>query len=394
MFAVLMNALDGSKQNPRTLSNFRLVSRYCRAASEPVFYRHLPLYDRSEDESANSLIHSIVQRILDPDDQLRKYVRRLDIGPFNKEGSSLPQVLDSNLIVRILRTLTNMQDFGWNVCSKMPAAILTTLHDCWPSSHLHVRQPYRYERELDKDLLASPQLISLEMQVYVNLLAQPRVSDWPILTELLIRHRSLRSFRPHSTYVEMWTSGAPGPLHIVPGTKLLALEDFTVPRKIDNEPEESRINMLISAISWSSLRRLELGYGSPGHALVKELTGRVPQLKCLSFHLIYGPTREQAEQHSNIWVAFFKSIDSLEEISVINDLYKIYDPLWLAILQLHAKTLRKLNVKGWISDDIVDVIVKEGSTLEEFSLPILDRYAIEYKQPFVTMEKLVSKNLR
>lgn len=356
-----------------------------------MFYRHLPLYDRNEDESANNLIHSIVQRILDPDDQVRKYVRRLDIGPFNKDGPNLPQVLDSHIIVRILHSFTNMQDFGWNVCSKMPAAILTTLHERWPSSYIHVRQPYRYERELDKNLLASPQLISLQMQVYVNI--SIGVSDWPILMELLIRHGSLRSFRPHTEYVDGWTSGAPGPLHMVPGIKILALEDFDVPAKKGIEPEEMHIDNYMSAISWSSLRRLDLGYGETGNPIFKELIGRVPQLKCLSFRLILDHDRGLLEQQHDIMVAFFKSIDSLEEISIVNDVYWHYIPLWLAILQSHAKTLRKLNVKRYISDAIVDVIAKEGSALEDFSLPICDRYATEHRLPFSTMENLVSKIL-
>ena len=211
-----------------------------------------------------------------------------------------------------------------------------------------------------------------------------------------MRHRSLRSFRPRTTYVSDWTSGAPGPFCIVPGTKILALEDYNVPIRIGNEPEALRASMIMSAISWPSLRRLDVQYESIASPLIKELTGRVPQLKCISFRLLYGYGQEQYDLQYNTWVAFFKSIDSLEEISVINNDHNrgADDPLWFAILRLHGKMLRKVNVKGWITDGIVDVIVRKGSALENLSLPILDRWGKENEWPYIMMENLVSESLR
>jgi hypothetical protein len=353
----------------KTLFNFRLCSKYFKDSSDALFYRHLSLHDKTCGEGQTVFINTIIKRILDPNDRLRYYVRSLKIGPFH-DDEHLPQVFhDIPDMEQLLGSFSNLQDFYWNVCSKIPLQILATLHQQWPRCHLHVKQPRRYEAELDEAMISSPLLVSLETPVFMNGTNYPYISDWPALTELLTRHGSLKTFRPHFYHVRGWTSGGPGPLHfhLGPSTKLPVLEDFTIP--IEYDADQRHVTVLLQAMSCASLRRLTFIYTQA--FLIKGLTGQIPQLKSLVMTFQYSENMKgRLGAKAATWIEFFKSIDSLEELSVGFPDSLEGRGVWPAIFPSHGPSLRKVRLIEPFTEGQIDIMIAQAPAIEELSFEL------------------------
>jgi hypothetical protein len=326
----------------------------------------------------NAYTLSLIPRILDPNDRLRRYIRRLEIGPFSSydpyEEDGLPPLLTSETIIQILHALTNLKDFGWNVCAYMPSDILTTLHQEWPRCRLHVKQLHRCKSRLDEDLIGSPQLVSLEMQLHQSVSAQK--SDWPVLTKLLTRHKCLKVFRPYvltSDWFKNYNKDlAPGPLQfqLEPDTRLPDFEDFTIPTQY--HADQLHVDLLLRKMPWSSLRRLELGIWPD--FLLQSITGSIPQLKSLS--VLFRGTNMYPTAHSTAneatCMTFINSIHSLEEVSIYNSDYDAAQTLLLAVFSSQKKTLQRVKVDGpgWLPDDVIGIILREAPDIKQLSIPV------------------------
>jgi hypothetical protein len=311
-----------------------------------------------------------VKNLLNPNHRIRFHVRRFEVGPYVTHN--LPRHFDTGTVVQILYSLTNLQDFGWNVRSKMPDEILQTLHKKWPHCRIHVNQQARgatlnqRSAELDTELLSSPQLVSLELELWESVWNRKPLplSEWTFLTELLIRNKSLKVFRLCSRNAHNFESGSPevSQLHLEPpaDAKFPSLEDFGIP--IGFQADQIQVSLLLPAMPWSSLRRLDVGHG-PGF-LLQAITGLVPQLKSLSVALVDGSDMTRLTNQETL-IAFIRSISSLEEVSVVDFDAELSQSVWLAILHSHGKTLRIANRYGKISDSEAEVMVTKAPHLEQ-----------------------------
>jgi len=210
--------------------------------------------------------------------------------------------------------------------------------------------------------------MSLEMPFFLDESSQPVSSEWPVLTELLTCHKSLKLFRPFTIIAHELTFGCPGPVQFDLGsdTKLPAFEDFTIP--FNYQADQMHVSLLLRAMSWSSLRRLELGSG-PGF-LIQAITGHVPQLKSLVVNLLLSDYRQEIYSTIATLIPFIKSIDYLEEVSVKNSAYEDCMAVWLAIFTSQGSTLRKVKVDSHLTIEMIDIMATKTTGLEKVTISL------------------------
>jgi hypothetical protein len=119
------------------------------------------------------------------------------------------------------------------------------------------------------------------MNIFGSRGVSPSIINWSILTDLITRYRSLKILRLHSLDISgvVLRIGEPLQFHLQPDTELPGLEELAIPNHY--EADQPHVARWIHAMCWSSMRRLDLGFGPPGF-LTKALTGLVPQIKSLS----------------------------------------------------------------------------------------------------------------
>ncbi|KAF2667865.1 hypothetical protein BT63DRAFT_415385 [Microthyrium microscopicum] len=308
-----------------SLNNFRLCSSHWRAASDAVFYRELALRNQitwDEDiEDGNAHIARILQRLFDPDDRIRFHVRHLQIGPF--EGGKWPRVLRPNDVLQVLQALSNLTDFQWHCGYNMPSAILQTVHDKWPHCRIHIKQDYRLEKALDLDLLSSPQLVTLVIPLWEVSGLEPYQSEWPAITKLVKRQKSLKSFQPFVGHI---LNKRPVPVCEYPSVG----------------PGSRRRLHLVPDISWSFLNHLGVGVWSG--PLFRAITGLVPQLRSLTLNCTH--IRYHGED-GDAFEPFLRSVNFLETISLSSsDRWSVESALTALFETGHGSYLRDFTLDG------------------------------------------------
>jgi hypothetical protein len=213
---------------------------------------------------------------------------------------------------------------------------------------------------LDQELLGSPQLVSLDMTIIRDSSwSFPPLTEYPILTDLITRHKSLKKLvlRHKEAAKPRFGTAGPSQLHIQPDTRLPDkrlpdkrlpdLEELAIPWPY--EADQLHVSRLMHAMDWSSLRRLDLAF-SPGF-LIKAITGLVPQLQSLSVSL-FGARRPLNTYFvdENTMVAFMRSIDAPEEFSLENGNSTLAETIWPIALDAYGRSLRKLAVE-WRGSD-------------------------------------------
>jgi hypothetical protein len=337
---------------------------------DPVLFRHLTFHDDTKDSEDH--ITSIVHRLLEPNDRLRYYVRRFDIGPFQK--NIIPSNLTPSIIIQALNSFKNLRDFSWNVGCRMPPEVLTTFHQRWPQCCLHIKQSSRSDTTLDQDLIASQQLVTLEMPVLVDTAAYPSQNEWKALTKLVANHKSLKVFRPSTQYSGSLTYGCATLIQfqLDSDIKLPTLEDFRIPNSYHAYQRHAR--QLLEAMSWSSLRILDIGF-APTY-ITETLIGQVPQLKSLSVMIAFQRHNGNSFEYGNysVFIDFLESIQALEELS-LKSLFNTYltKAEWPIIFRAHQNTLKKAKVGEIISADVYSgehLLIPEVAGLEHVTLTL------------------------
>jgi hypothetical protein len=238
-----------------------------------------------------------------------------------------------------------LKDFSWNVDYKMPSKILQNIHQQWPKCCLHVKQARRFDFTLDRDLIASQQLVTLEMPVLVDKPREPSGSEWNFLTRSVAGNKSLKVFRPSTQYTKSQRCSHDTPIQFQLGlvSKLPTLEEFRIPNAYYADRQHA--SQLVNVMSWSSLRTLDIGF-APAY-LTEALIGEVPQLKSLSVTLSFQLRDAELVECGkyNVFIEFLRSIEALEELSLKALLnINISNTEWLAIFEVHQNTLKKAKV--------------------------------------------------
>ena len=127
-----------------------------------MLFRSLAIHDRTAIGQSQS--SKLVERLKDSNGTIREYVRRLKIGPFKDEDKFEFEI--SPVLEDILRSINNIQALTWNInCAPLPA-MLNLFHRLHPSAHLHLILQNRKFKPLSQSLLSSPQLYTLDTEIY------------------------------------------------------------------------------------------------------------------------------------------------------------------------------------------------------------------------------------
>lgn len=261
----------------------------------------------------------------------------------------------------------------------MPITVLDKLHATWPDLELSVcvldRQNSKTiaDRKMDIKLLSSPLLHTLIYNVYEqgHSAEQPSRSEWPKLTEALVKGASIRvlhleSQQDGTSYRGNQVLDGSEPeklarLDITPEAHLPPLEELTLSYQryyggSNYLWDVQHCNILRDSMDWSRLRKLDFGSDNPS-AFFSIFTGLMPSLKALRFGAMEGsiePAKSFIDSLTNVesldiaraqigintlWPAIMRHKDTLEEIILGPTYGSYYDPRPIELSRL--KTITK-----------------------------------------------------
>ncbi|KAG4436705.1 hypothetical protein IFR05_007819 [Cadophora sp. M221] len=310
----------------------------------------------------------LISRILDPADTFSTYLKEINIEDWTAEQDG------DEVLCKILNRLEGLESLGWNSTSPIPKNVLSLVHSRFSNARLYVSNTSRglategsYDMSMDLDLLASPQLYSLE---YTVLCQSPttNISEFPVITQILLQSSKLRVLRLacvsdsrfqfedyQSKYATFGTDGTgPFNLSLKAGDKFPPLDQlaFISPTDVSSTDDFSPHLYCLSrdhclfmkdSIDLSKLRTLDLGRNS-SHVFFAELAGCVPNLKSLSFSILNPSISHQSPGYiQSVTTEFLEPLSDLQELHIHNQSMQYYPKLW-PIIQRHASTLQKLSM--------------------------------------------------
>ncbi|KAF7446911.1 hypothetical protein A1F99_083580 [Pyrenophora tritici-repentis] len=335
-------------------SNFRLVSRTCRNRSEYLLFRNITIDDRTAVSQSQST--KILEKLKDSNGVTGEYIRHLKIGPFKDEDRFEIEI--SPMLVGILKNAHSLQDLTWSMnCAPLPV-MLDSFHEWHPSAHLHMILRNRKFNPLSRDILSSPQLYTLDTEVYrimpddtersLSELSLIKNSIAPSLQVLRLSSRGVHAY-PQRAQFEGWEiiKHSTFNFDFQPGDRFPALLELALE---DDEfiLSEENCDLWARATSWERLERLDLYRGAPRHFFAS-LTNRSTNLKYLRFY-INSPTSNRTwdlhplETGLLVLAKFFASTASLHTLDFgVQDLDVLARTLRVILQNLHG-SLRNLTI--------------------------------------------------
>ena len=101
VFRLILDLLERSD-----IDTFRLISRACSYACEPIVFRNVTIHDRTS--MAYAINEDICDRLGNSKDALSHHVRPLQIGPLTKEDHCPSE----RVLVKALNSMQSLQDFS------------------------------------------------------------------------------------------------------------------------------------------------------------------------------------------------------------------------------------------------------------------------------------------
>jgi len=219
-----------------------------------------------------------------------------------------------------------------------------------------------FDMSMDVDLLASPQLYSLEYTVLCESPATNR-SEFPVLTRILLLSKNFRILRLGCSsdsrykvqdyqhlYTGFRTDGV-GSLNMClkSGDKFPSLEKlvFMPPgNRYWNQVYHLTRDHCIAlneCIDWTKMKVVDLGQ-TASHIFFAELAGHIPNLKFLDFTILnFNVWHQNPSYVQSMTVESMESLANLEEFHMSNQSMQYFPRFW-PIIQRHAATLRRLSM--------------------------------------------------
>ena len=236
------------------------------------------------------------ERLRNSNGKDREYVRHLKIGPIKNKEWFQYEIMP--VLGKVLRSIDNLSDLTWHTnCAPSPA-ILYSFHELHPSAYLHLILRDRKFKPLARDLLAIPQLYTLDTEIYRTL---PESTDHSLSELSFIKNNLASSTRvlrlstrgihayPQRAQFEGWgsVSNSMYNLNFQPGDRSPALSELALEHDEFFLTEEN-CSLWARATSREQLQRRDLNKGAPRYFLAS-LTNRASNLKYLRFY-INSPT--------------------------------------------------------------------------------------------------------
>jgi len=311
MFTILLcrvlepndNHFQLHQEDRSALKTLRLVSRACQRESEFLFFRSIALHDKGG--LAKTISSDVMKRLQNDKDVIIEHVRHLRVGPIADEEWFYLLVIPS--LVDILKSVKNLHSLIWEAHLSPGPNVLAFFQETHPDAQLQVICRHRRLIPMDRDLLSSSQLHTLNVTVYGNSNftvysnsgdAASGHHEFGILKDCLIRGNSIKVLHiamdstpqldPFSSRGLCRFKSWNGVVHGLnnfdwqKGDRFPALEELKFDYINDRHFHFSLGNcfMWVRCMDWSKLQRLELDRGAP-RPLFLALTRRVPSLKYL-----------------------------------------------------------------------------------------------------------------
>ncbi|KAF2808060.1 uncharacterized protein BDZ99DRAFT_72176 [Mytilinidion resinicola] len=287
---------------PLSIGQLRLVSRRCRHLADSFFFRSIRLYDQDLPPNLNAVNGHIIRRLLDSEDVLSRYVWHFRLDRFFP-GTELSTLDSPAVLEQIVSNLNSPRTFHLSGAYGMSENTAILIQEKWPQCRLFItndiygtaggRNPPGIFTVVEHHLAV--QLYYLDytashrrplgaadgVSEYRNMYRQ----DFLRLTKLLMRLKNLKVLKVAEMCLPSRSSGAPISmnLQLQLGERLPPLEELYFGRGMLEFNQEFCVQ-LRESIDKTTLRRLDLGRRCPHHVL-KELKGRLPNLKSLRFAL-------------------------------------------------------------------------------------------------------------
>ncbi|KAF2468291.1 uncharacterized protein BDR25DRAFT_316403 [Lindgomyces ingoldianus] len=389
---VIKLMLEELNQSDREgFKKFRLVSKTCRRESEFLFFRTVALHDKTP--SAKDASFAVMRRLADNQDSIVHLVWDLRVGPIGDEQWFYFEIHPA--LQDMIGNCTNIQSFTWLTHHGTGAGYghysagrdpLTLFHKTQPSARLDVVYRDRQYTPIDRALLSSPQLHTLDINAYYDSSDSFGRSELQILKKCLVEGNSVkvlrlgfdgvwlpRKYSEHDPRVRFqdWEGVTTGKLnfHWQRGDRFPALEELKI-QYPHYQFTPDHCNMWARVMDWSKLRKLDLNRGSPRH-LFAALKDQLPNLKYLKFG-IWGPNPgnstwdlQPLDTGLPILSAFIVSITALNELRFKSFAYEDFMAALSIILEHQGAHLKRLDIScraygmnAWKVEQYMEVLGK------------------------------------
>ncbi|XP_014551474.1 hypothetical protein COCVIDRAFT_112878 [Bipolaris victoriae FI3] len=367
------------QDDAKTLYALRSMSRACRYECDALLFRTCKLQDHvcrhasdiqfeeeygdpgrmhQEDFRLRRATEGLVQCLLDGESPIAPHVQHLQIGTLQQD------VFDSIIapvLGKVLTRLINLQSLSWDTNIPVPEPVLDVFHTTHATARLHVTNCLRERKPLDRLLLSSPQLHSLQMNVYFDLVGVCPVirgsSELQILKRCLMQGNSIKVLHLALENVDKYLYGSAvsglgiqdwenGLLnfHWQVGDRFPALEEWGWSGSTHYVYSEQQLDMWRRCMDWTQLRVLDFG----DHPLTSmlpfpSLTGHVPRLNSLA---VFISAQKQDDMHEPtrtipIFEEFLCSVLALKKLRLT---WSFIPDCLSTILELQGHSLRQLEL--------------------------------------------------
>ena len=235
---------------------------------------------------------------------------------------------------------------------------------------------------MDEALLSSSNLHALDITVLSHSEQPETECEMSLLRTCLLRATSLKRLRIR---VSLDTSGVNphyhhGPLNLpfVTGDRISSLEELSLdPLNQYYWPTMKHCEMWAQCMDWDAMHILDFGYGCPQY-FFKTLTGRVPQLKSLTFG-----TGAHSDRWNQLWTGckdlnlisqFLQTIQALEAVKLYTGKDEDVREIRSILLSEHGQSLKKFSVEvisneGWGVESFLELRTK-APNLEKLTVPL------------------------
>jgi hypothetical protein len=244
---------------------------------------------------------------------------------------------------------------------------LRNLISARPALRLHYFNTSRDQNAMDKPVLSHPNLHTLRFTAFT--MGSPPHA-WPSelaqLKACLIQARSLKVlhlniYESQDCSMSDFQDGELN-LQFAPGDTFPTLHELVLdPVRHNYQLTPEHCIAWINCMSWCQLRALDFGDGSPTH-LMSALTGRVPQLRKLTFGFCHRPEAGPMWRCDDLAIAetFILAIDALQSVNMLSHTDDQMRRIRPGLLKKHGRSLRHVSAElgvrdAWKLEDFVQL---------------------------------------
>ncbi|KAH7068485.1 hypothetical protein FB567DRAFT_585166 [Paraphoma chrysanthemicola] len=299
-----------------TLDQLRMISRRFSVFADSVLCRNIVLEE--DNDAQEQATYRFIERILDPTDALRRYVRSLVVKSF--KGDDASSCMNSQLLLQCVQCVAKLDSFSWHVELPIPAGLLNALETRHPCAQRCISL-----RHLDGTVSIPTQLHRLSVDLPCSDIVHPDSTvSFERLRNVLVQCNDLKAFyfnvhqesqlhqvdkwafdkeahtkqddrRTRLAYDPVPTQATRDPTVRIESTSSKSLNIVQIPlRNTDHLPALRELGLgartyvldrahsvdLLRCMDWSRLKKLTLGPSNPA-IFFRTFTARLPLLETL-----------------------------------------------------------------------------------------------------------------